>query len=201
MEDADNDQMQTAATLANAAYTRQAPDGWTVDSALSNRNRVALVNNETGKAVLSFRGTDLKSKQNKWKDLGSDALLAVGLQELSSRFRNAKKATKQAIDKYGSDNLELVGHSLGGSQALYSNAKYGVKTTALNPGVSPKNARKGLLDKLGDALFKRKAHSSATIYHSGPRDPISALSPLVNARVVQVKPRGKNAHSLSNFLQ
>jgi hypothetical protein len=194
-----SDHMHNSAVLAESSYTRQAPDGYSVDASLSNRNRQLLVNNETGKAILSFRGTDLKSKQAKWKDLGSDALLAVGLQELSTRFRNAKKATKAAIDKYGADNVELVGHSLGGSQALYANAKYGVKTTALNPGVSPANAKKGVLDKLGDALFKRKAKSTATIYHTGAADPISALSPLVNAKVVQVKPRGKNAHSLRNF--
>lgn len=193
--------MHNAAVLADASYTRQAPDGWSIDTSLSNRNRTTLVNNETGRAVMSFRGTDLKSKQNKWKDLGSDALLAVGLQELSSRFRNAKKATKAAIDKYGRDNVELVGYSLGGSQALYANAKHNVKTTALNPGVSPSNARKGMLDKLGDALFKRKVNQNAIVYHTGTKDPISALSPLVNARVVTVKPKDKNAHSLKNFFR
>ena len=197
--DSEEDNMHQSAVLADAAYTRQAPEGYTIDSSLSNRNRTTLVNNETGRAVMSFRGTDLKSKQNKWKDLGSDALLAVGLQELSSRFRNAKKATKEAIDKYGSDNVELVGHSLGGSQALYANSKYKVRTTALNPGVSPANARKGMLDKLGDALFKRKVNRNAVVYHTGAQDVISALSPLVNARVVTVRPKVKSAHSLANF--
>jgi predicted esterase YcpF (UPF0227 family) len=148
---------------------------------------------------MSFRGTDLKSKQNKWKDLGSDALLAVGLQELSSRFRNAKKATKAAVEKYGHDNVELVGFSLGGSQALYANAKHNVKTTALNPGTSPGFVKKTLFDRLSGALFKRPVNKTAKIYTTGT-DVISALSPMMaNAKTVYVKQRHKDSHSLENF--
>lgn len=174
--------------------------GYTIDKEHSNRNRTLYHNAETGKAVLAFRGTELHTK-NKKGDLGTDALLALGLQKLSSRFRNAKKATGHAIEKYGKDNLTLTGHSLGGSQALYANSHYKVPAHTYNPGVSPSMVRKDLFDSLSAKLFKKKPHTNANIYTTG-KDLISGLSPLLTrAKTFIVKQKkGASAHSLSNFL-
>lgn len=197
------DLMRHYAQLSDGAYG-EGKDlshlGYEIDPQHSNRNRTLYKHKDTGKAVLAFRGTELNTR-NKMGDLGSDALLALGLHGLSSRFRNAKKATAKALETYGKDNLVLTGHSLGSSQALYANSKYGVPTYAYNPGVSPSMVRKNLMDSLSAQLFKRKPKKNATIFTTGT-DIISGLSPLLTrAKTVFVqKKKGVNPHSLENFL-
>jgi hypothetical protein len=198
----DTAQQQAAARLANGAYDGSEVPGYTIDRELSNRNRTVYVTPEN-KAIIAFSGTRPNSKRDALKDLGTDALLAFGLENISSRFRKAKKVTKKTMEKYGNDNVETVGHSLGSSQGLYVNAKYGVPHTGFAPGVSVKNARDGILDKISTKLFfkGRRANKNATVYHAGG-DPISALAPTLNhARVVKVAKKPKeSAHSIRNFL-
>lgn len=196
------DTMRHYAQLSDAAYGGKDLShlGYDIDTEHSNRNRTLYKHKDSGKAILSFRGTDLHSK-SKMGDIGTDALLALGLHGLSSRFRNAKKATDQAIAKYGKDNLTVTGHSLAGSQALYVNSKRGVEAHAYNPGVSPAMVRKDLMDSLSAQLFKRKPKTNATVYTTGT-DVISGLTPLLTRakKVFVPKKKGQNAHSLNNFL-
>ena len=203
--DEPQDAMKHYAEVADASYGAKDLShlGYTIDPEHSNRNRT-LYTNRDGKAIMSFRGTDLKSK-SKYGDIGSDVLLGLGLKNLSARFKNSRKATQKAINTYGRDNLVLVGHSLAGSQALYNNSKFGLETHAYNPGISPSDAIEGIkkkvFDKLTFNLFKKPVRNNATIYHTGKEDAISALSPLVmNANVKQIKKKkGNNAHAISNF--
>ena len=196
----DDAEMHRYAELSHAGYSGRDVDGYDVDRDLSNRNRTVYVNRESGKATIAFAGTRLGSKRDKLKDLGTDALLAFGLHDLSSRFKNAKKVARATVEKYGAGNVDTTGHSLAGSQSLYLNQKMGLDSHAYNPGVSPGFVRKNLFDKLAGALFKKPVKSNATVYHTGT-DPISMLSPLTNARTVVVKQKSKNAHSLTNFLR
>jgi predicted esterase YcpF (UPF0227 family) len=133
---------------------------------------------ETQKAVVAFRGTNPKNL----KDLGTDALIALGMGHFGSRFKNAKDATDQTIAKYGKGNVSLTGHSLGGSQALFVNSKTGLETHAFNPGVSPleKSPIKAVYDKVVSALFKKKTTSNAHIYTTN-HDPVSAAAPYIHA--------------------
>jgi hypothetical protein len=188
--------MEEAAVLSDASYRPgEAPEGYSIDPRFSNRNRTLYVDNATGKATLAFRGTDLKNRA----DLGTDALLAMGLSSLSSRFRNAKRAARRAQAEYG-DNLQLAGHSLGGSQALYASSRTGLAATALNPGVPPSFAKKSVLDRLGMTLFKKKV-PSGHIYTTGS-DPISALSPLTGVPTTRVKQKIRgDPHAIQNFLR
>lgn len=194
--------MKHYAQLSDAAYGGKdlSHMGYTIDPEHSNRNRTLYTHKDSGKAVLAFRGTDLHSK-SKMGDLGTDALLALGLHGLSSRFRNAKRATDNAIARYGKDNLTVTGHSLGASQALYANSKRGIEAHAYNPGVSPAMVRKDLIDSLSAQLFKRQPKPNAIVYTTGT-DIISGLSPLLTKAkkvFVPVKKKAK-AHSLSNFM-
>lgn len=154
------------------------------------------------KAVLSFRGTS-KIKG----DLGSDALLALGMQKTGSRFKNAEKAAKAAYADYG-DKLSLTGHSLGGSSALYARhalpkgAK--VETHAFAPHVSLFHSLKDSFKTVHDKFFgsgkRKKATADTTIYKT-KTDPVSAfVSPYYSkAKVVTVKTKSRNPHSMSNF--
>ncbi len=191
--------MEDYANLSQGAYDGSVPDGYDVDSELSNRNRTVYVHRDTGNATIAFRGTNLKSHRDKFRDVGTDVLLATGLQELSSRFRNSKKVAKATVQKYGKDNVETTGHSLGASQSLYVNSKLGIPSVSFNPGVSPGLVKKTLFDRVSTALFKKPPKKNATIYTTGT-DAISALSPLMaNATTVRVKAKHKDSHSLRNF--
>ena len=150
------------AKLSKGAYSAEPVDGYTIDKELSSPDRTAYVDSD-GNITLAFRGTSLKDKTKLWRDLGTDVLLGLGLQDASSRFKNSKKATDKAIEKYGKDKVRLTGHSLGGSQALYLSNKRGLEANTFNAGIG-----------LPDTLRKRN-YSKATSYTTG-LDPISFLS-------------------------
>ena len=196
---------QEYAILANSAYKpadddRHEAHGYVLDPELSNRNRKLFYHPETGKAVMSFRGTNPKNI----KDLTTDAMIALGMSHWTDRFRNARKATQAAVAKYGKENVVVTGHSLGGSQALYVNAKERVEAHAFNPGVSPleKSPFKAAFGFVMSKLFKsRQTKPNATIYTTGT-DPISAAAPYVHegSRIRRVKATHANTHSIKNFL-
>ncbi len=188
------------AQLANAGYNGSEVDGYDIDRELSNRNRTVYVNRENGKATIAFSGTRLNSKKHRLGDIGTDVLLASGLHEMSARFRNAKKVGRQAIEKYGADNVNTASHSLGASQGLYLNQRLGIEAKAFSPGISPSFVKKSLFDRLTTTLFKKPVKSNATIYTTG-KDPISILSPMMaNAKTVFVKPKSKDTHGMINYL-
>jgi hypothetical protein len=192
-----DDNMRHYAELAGGSYGGKDMThlGYEIDPELSNKNRTLYYNKDTNKAVYSFRGTNPKNIH----DLATDALLAVGLKDISSRFRNANKYTKKAIEKYGKDNLSLAGHSLGGSQALYVNSKHGVEAQSFNPFVEPTVKKSNLLNKAMYAMFKKPVNSNANIYRTS-KDPISLFSNLSNANVKTIQPKSKNPHKLKgNF--
>jgi hypothetical protein len=197
-------EMEEAAALADGAYGSRDVDGWERDEHLSNRDRT--VYSREGKAVVAFRGTNLSGTTDRWRDLGADALIALGLQDLSHRFRDAKKTTKYAMDKYGDDNVTLVGHSLGGSQALHVHTKLGIDTHAFNPGISLVDVRRSG-SKFGPehvlSLFPKRSrfHDNAHAWITSG-DLVGGLAPMVRGLQVSIVPKKKyvGAHSLENFL-
>ncbi len=77
-----------------------------VDKSLSGKRTKVYFNEKENKPVIVHRGT--KSIQ----DMGSDVGLAFG--HRGKRFKHAKKMQKKAEKKYGKDNMQTLGHSLGG---------------------------------------------------------------------------------------
>lgn len=189
--------MQHYAELASGAYGGKSMEhlGYEIDPDLSNRHRTLYYNKDTNKAVYAFKGTTPKNIH----DLATDALLAVGLKDISSRFRNANKYTKRAMEKYGKDNLITASHSLGGSQSLYVNSKHGIEAHAFNPYIEPKVKKANLLTKAMYSLFKKPIQSNAVIYRT-TADPVSIFSNLSDAQVKTIKPKSRNPHKLKgNF--
>jgi hypothetical protein len=77
-----------------------------VDKELSGKRTKVFHDADTGQTVVAHRGTA------SIQDVGTDLGLAVGFR--GKRFAHAKKVQKQAEKKYGTTQLDTVGHSLGG---------------------------------------------------------------------------------------
>jgi hypothetical protein len=93
----------------NASYDdvpMDATNDFKVDRELSGKRTKVFHDASTGRTVVAHRGTA------SIQDVGTDLGLAVGYR--GKRFAHAKKVQKQAEKKYGTDNLETAGHSLGG---------------------------------------------------------------------------------------
>lgn len=182
-----DDDILIDAKLAKASYN-QAPevDGWKRDTQLSNINR--SVYTKDGKAKVAFRGTDLSNKHTWADDIGTDILLGLGLQDKSSRLKNAKVTTDKAVQKYGKENVSLTGHSLGGSTTAYVSRATGLKGTGFNAAFSPI-----------DALRKRTYSNFNNVTSDG--DIVSSIGrKLSRMRQTRMPARSKNAHSLRNFI-
>jgi hypothetical protein len=154
-------------------------EGYSVDQELSGSDWTTYYNPSTKKSVIRYRETN----PSNLRDLGTDALIALGLQGVGSRFKRAEKVYDKAALKYGGkDNIEVMGHSLGGSLALHVNQTRGAKATAFNPGAGPleplKHAANKVLAKLGNKKAKRRIKNQrmkAEVVHN-VGDPISLFS-------------------------
>ena len=81
------------------------------------------------KVIISFRGTA------NTQDIVTDVGIVKG--ERAGRFLKAMDQAKKVIAKYGRANVEVTGHSLGGTIARYISEHLGLKGKAFNPGASP----------------------------------------------------------------
>jgi hypothetical protein len=93
----------------NASYDdvpMDATNDFKVDRELSGKRTKVFHNSKTGQTVVAHRGTA------SIQDVGTDLGLAVGYR--GKRFSHAAKVQKQAEAKYGTANMDTIGHSLGG---------------------------------------------------------------------------------------
>ena len=130
-------------------------EGYVKDHSLSQKKDKVYYHPQEKKAYVVYKGTDPKDV----RDLATDAALAVGAEKYTPRFRNAKRLAKQVEHKYGAENVEAVGHSLGGALATESGI---AKRVTYNKGVGiggiGKQLRRGQVD------------------YRSPNDVVSALS-------------------------
>ena len=93
--------------------------GYVIDRDLTNpREQIIAYNPFDHKLLFVENGTDPGSE----KDLVSDLILAHGGIKQTSRFIDSKNALTKALKKYQdvkSDNINIVGHSLGGNLTNY----------------------------------------------------------------------------------
>jgi hypothetical protein len=102
--------------------------GYTYDKGLSTNQSKVFVDSQ-GNPNIAFRGS--KTAKD-W--LISDPLLALGLQNLDPRFKEAKALTKKVEQKYGKP-ADVFGHSLGGTLAENSGAKGSIITYNKGAGI------------------------------------------------------------------
>lgn len=131
-------------------------DGW---SAL--KVCVFKTTGEPPKFVLSFAGTEFKD--GRLATLKSDIAQTLGIKD--SAFEDAELLVKAFADKHGKNNIEVVGHSLGGALAQYSGIKHGVKVTAFNS--------MGLSVSLRDRLGAQKINEANVTHINSSGDSLS----------------------------
>jgi hypothetical protein len=152
---------------------------YTIDWELSNDSGLVLIDNNTGKVVISYRGTDL-NQPNDW---------ITGLAMLKSTessdpvFIKAKSQLDQVINEYGSPS-ELLGFSRGGTIAISLGNEYNIHTTSYNPFIN-----KNLLTAPSNDLH--------TIIRT-TTDPISIGANLGKFNVIQVNPIGNSLNPIYN---
>lgn len=153
---------------------------YTVDFELSNDSGIVLIDNNTGKAVVAYRGTDILQPRD-W---------VTGLNILSSNestddvFIKARTQMQEVIAEYGPPE-ELTGFSRGGTIAMTLGNEFNVKTTTFNPFIN-----KTLATSLeGDHTIIRTT-----------TDPISVAANVPNPtfKVVQVHPKGNSLNPITN---
>jgi hypothetical protein len=135
--------------------------GLTLDKQLSNINQKVFYDKDRNPSIV-FRGT--KSRD----DVITDGLLAVGLENYSTRFRDSKKLVEDVRKKYNNKPILSTGHSLGGSLATFAG---GDKIIAVNRGVGFGGIGKEISNKQTDirtnndivSLLSKTQHGSKKI--------------------------------------
>jgi hypothetical protein len=107
--------------------------GYVRDNNLSGRRVQVYHNPDTGSTNVVHRGTQ------GWKDVATDAAVAVGRLTGRKRYKHAKKVQAQAEAKYG--DVHTIGHSLGGLVAEKVGRKGKVSTLNKAVGVLELNKR------------------------------------------------------------
>lgn len=198
------------AAFAQSSYVRRRDDkesklskhlgdnhGYTLDRNLTNKHMSVWVNEDEKEVVTSFRGTNVKDAE----DLATDAHIAVGLENMSQRFRRSEREFKTVLDHYDGFNHVLASHSLGATLNTRMAHVYRDQVTDVhnyNPGSSVSAVLSGLKNKITGT-----DNSHIHTYHVA-YDPISMLAAGDTSHDVHIIDplRGSvNAHSLDQFLK
>lgn len=134
-------------------------------------NRVQVYHNkENGKTIVNHTGT------NSSHDWLTDLRGAFGDLKKTERYKHANKIQKQAVAKYGNENIVTTGHSLG--YALAKNAgKNSSHIYGVNGAVLPSD------------LINKKKQDNITHYKS-KGDWVSVLSPFEKNKVINIDNKG-----------
>ncbi len=142
--------------LINASYNKKLSniDGYELDKDLSDRK--VQVYKKDGQAYVVHRGTQ------GFQDVLTDIKMTFGKKD--KRFKHAKEIQNKAIDKYGSENIHTLGHSLGAKLAE-EYGKKGKEVITLNKPTLPE-----------DVIKKRKVSKNQYDIKT-TLDPVSILKP------------------------
>jgi len=93
--------------------------GYKRDDSLSGRRSQTYYNHDTGKAVIVHRGSQ------GIHDWANNLLVPLGLYHTTNRYKHSEDHQKKTEDKYGKDNVDTIGHSIGAHivTGLGSNSK------------------------------------------------------------------------------
>jgi hypothetical protein len=98
----------------------------------SNSIGLVVLNETTGKVIISYRGTDITNPN----DLLTDGLAIFGKETNGLEYSIVKEQLEEVIENYGKPE-ELVGFSRGSLFSMNAGNDYNIPTTELNPLISP----------------------------------------------------------------
>ena len=174
--------------------------GYNIVEDLTEKEYITAVNPQDKKVVIAFKGTDPK---NIYDDI-ADVEIGLGLAEtpilsyIPSRFNTAENIYKEVKNKFPDYEVNLTGHSLGGTTARYIGDRYNEKAVVFSAGATP----------LEPFLNKELeiAPSKAKFYLTDTLDVISNTSRLTEHDVNIVKTKDAyrkyftGSHSIENYL-
>ena len=156
-------------------------DGYVIDKQLSGTRAQVYHHPTSNHLVVAHRGTSGAH------DVVTDIKMMLGMKN-NKRFKHAKQVTDDALKKYDTDNVSIIGHSLGSQLARESNIN-NHEMININPAILPND-------------FYKKKHNEVII--KSKYDPISALhdlKPSKNTIVVDNKSYNPlKQHSLDHTL-
>jgi hypothetical protein len=172
-------------------------ENYTFDPEYSNNNSATFIRPD-GTAILAYRGT----RPSNFDDLNTDASILAGQHRSDGlphpRFIEAVNHYNYVKAKY--DNVDLTGHSLGGTLADYVGRMNDEKAVVFNPGESPFSL----------SVIPASNTSKTRIYRTNTFDVISFSNSMYpHAQSIRVVPQTEgtgifdswfNSHSLLNFL-
>ena len=198
------------AVLSKGAYNPAAQEsntkalGYEIDKDLSSRYSTVYYHAGKKKAVVAYRGTVPYNASDLYADATN--IFASSRRFVDSpRFRQADALYKKTVAKYGRKHVEVTGHSLGGSQAMYVGAKYNTKGIAYEPGI-------GTLDAFERSTlgYKTKVKIVSTAYdpkiwkHNSFQNFEYAISSGTRLRGPEahtyVHAKGVGLHTIDNFI-
>lgn len=125
-----------------------------IDESLSTPESVVYHNPKTGETKVAYRGTE-----GTLADWSNNAKYALGLHNTTKRYKRANETQKQVEQKYGTDQLDVLGHSQSGafSSELAKNAKNViVLNPASHPLYTPKTKNTTVVRSKGDSVSALK---------------------------------------------
>jgi len=173
------------ASMANQKEAKQQLNklGYTYDKQLSTNESKVFIDKE-GNPNIAFRGS------KRIKDfLISDPLLAVGLQNLDPRYKEAKALTKKVEQKYNKP-ADTFGFSLGGDIASKSGAKGSIIT--YNKGTGLGDIGKIVPENQLDIRTKTDRVSALNLVQRHPYDNLINLNTPLNQSLLE-------AHDIKNI--
>ena len=125
-----------------------------IDESLSTPENVVYHNPKTNETKVAYRGTE-----GTLADWSNNAKYALGLHNTTKRYKRSNEIQKQVEQKYGTDQLDVLGHSQSGAfaQEIGKNAKnVVVLNPASHPLYSPKTKNTTVVRSKGDSVSALK---------------------------------------------
>jgi hypothetical protein len=168
-------------------------DGYVFDPEYSNNNASTFIR-PNGTAILAYRGT----RPSNFDDINADASILAGQHRTDiphPRFVEAVNHYNYVKNKY--NNVDLTGHSLGGTLADYVGRMHDERAVVFNPGESPFSL----------SVIPASQTSKTRIYRTSTFDMVSfANSMYPHAQSIRIVPQTDSqsdwfgSHNLTNFL-
>jgi hypothetical protein len=144
--------------------------GLTLDKSLSTANQKVYYDKERNPSVV-FRGSKNEN------DLMTDILIGGGLEKYSTRFRDSKNLIDDVRKKYNNKPVTTLGHSLGGSLAVYGG---GDKIVTINKGVGLSGINKEIKNNQTDIRSRNDIVSVLSNTQHGDRKKITLKTNHIN---------------------